>query len=93
MVSAWSSANNLVLGQVKVDEKSNEITAIPELIENLAIEGAVITTDAMGCQKKIAKSIVDKKADYVFGLKKIKQICWKKLQMNLGFHLHTRLGR
>ncbi len=69
MVSAWSSANNLVLGQVKVNEKSNEITAIPELIENLAIEGAVITIDAMGCQKKIAKIIVDKKADYVFGLK------------------------
>jgi predicted transposase YbfD/YdcC len=69
MVSAWSSANNLVLGQVKVDEKSNEITAIPELIENLAIEGSVITIDAMGCQKKIAKCIVDKKADYVFGLK------------------------
>jgi predicted transposase YbfD/YdcC len=69
MVSAWSSANNLVLGQVKVNEKSNEITAIPELIENLAIEGSVITIDAMGCQKKIAKCIIYKKADYVFGLK------------------------
>jgi predicted transposase YbfD/YdcC len=69
MVSAWASANNLVLGQVKVNEKSNEITAIPELIESLAVEGAVITIDAMGCQKKIAKCIIDKKANYVFGLK------------------------
>ena len=61
MVSAWSSANNLVLGQVKVNEKSNEITAIPELIENLTIEGSLITIDAMGCQKKIAKCIIDKR--------------------------------
>ena len=69
MVSAWASKNNLALGQVKVSEKSNEITAIPHLIENLAIEGAVITIDAMGCQKKIAKAIIDKKADYVLSLK------------------------
>lgn len=69
MVSAWASVNNLVLGQVKVSEKSNEITAIPELIESLAIEGSIITIDAMGCQKKIAKCIVDKKANYVLALK------------------------
>lgn len=68
MVSAWSS-KNLVLGQVKVNEKSNEITAIPELLTKLAIEGSVITIDAMGCQKEIAEKIIENKADYVFGLK------------------------
>jgi predicted transposase YbfD/YdcC len=70
MVSAWSSANNLVLGQTKVDKKSNEITAIPTLLDMLEIKGCVVTIDAMGCQKKIAKKIVeDNKADYIFGLK------------------------
>jgi predicted transposase YbfD/YdcC len=69
MVSAWAFNNNLVLGQIKVSEKSNEITAIPELIANLAIEGSIITIDAMGCQKKIAKAIIDQKADYVLSLK------------------------
>lgn len=69
MVSAWASKNNVALGQVKVSEKSNEITAIPNLIENLAIEGAIITIDAMGCQKEIAKKIKSKNADYVLALK------------------------
>lgn len=69
MVSAWASQSNMVLGQVRVDEKSNEITAIPNLIANLAIEGAIITIDAMGCQKEIAKEIVGRKADYVLALK------------------------
>lgn len=69
MVSAWASKNNIALGQVKVSEKSNEITAIPNLIENLAIQGAVITIDAMGCQREIAKKIVSKDADYVLALK------------------------
>jgi predicted transposase YbfD/YdcC len=69
MVSAWSSVQKLVLGARAVDEKSNEITAIPELLDLLAIKGAIVTIDAMGCQKKIAEKIIDKKADYVFGLK------------------------
>jgi predicted transposase YbfD/YdcC len=69
MVSAWSSAQKLVLGARAVDEKSNEITAIPELLDLLAIKGAIVTIDAMGCQKKIAEKIIDKKADYIFGLK------------------------
>lgn len=69
MVSAWASKNNVALGQVKVNEKSNEITAIPELIENLAVEGSVITIDAMGCQKKIAEKIIQREADYVLALK------------------------
>lgn len=68
MVSAWCS-ENIILGQVKVDEKSNEITAIPELLEAIAIEGSVITIDAMGCQKEIAEKIIDKSADYVLALK------------------------
>ena len=69
MVSAWASANGIVLGQRKIDDKSNEITAIPELLKTLEIEGCIVTIDAMGCQKKIAETIVDKKADYIFSLK------------------------
>jgi hypothetical protein len=69
MVSAWAQQNNLVLGQVKVDDKSNEITAIPKLLLRLDIAGAVITIDAMGCQKKIAKQIKQQGGDYVFSLK------------------------
>ena len=69
MVSAWASANGIVLGQVKTDEKSNEITAIPELIKTLQIEGCIVTIDAMGCQKNISKTIIDKGADYVLALK------------------------
>ncbi len=68
-VSAWANSNNLVLGQVKVSEKSNEITAIPKLLELLNLEGSIITIDAMGTQREIAKAIVDKKADYVLALK------------------------
>lgn len=69
MVSAWAQHNNLVLGQVKVDDKSNEITAIPKLLSMLDIAGAVITIDAMGCQKKIAEQIKQQGGDYVFSLK------------------------
>src|SRR5208283_3142494 len=59
----------LVLGQVKVAQKSNEIVAIPKLLDMLAIEGAIVTLDAMGCQRQIAQKIVDKKADFVLALK------------------------
>jgi len=69
MVSAWASANGIVLGQVKTDAKSNEITAIPELLNMLKINGCIITIDAMGCQKKIAEKIADKDADYILALK------------------------
>jgi predicted transposase YbfD/YdcC len=69
MVSAWACANHLVLGQVKVDEKSNEITAIPQLLKALEISGCIITIDAMGCQTEIAKTIVEEQADYVLALK------------------------
>ena len=69
MVSAFAASQRLVLGQVKVAEKSNEIVAIPKLLDLLAVEGAIITIDAMGCQRAIARKIIEKKADYVFGLK------------------------
>lgn len=70
MVSAWAEENHVVLGQIKVDDKSNEITAIPQLLDILEIAGCIVTIDAMGCQKKIAKKIVkEKEADYVFSLK------------------------
>ncbi len=69
MVSAWAQENRMVLGQVKTYEKSNEITAIPELLQVLALVGCIVTIDAMGCQKAIAGKIIDKGADYVLGLK------------------------
>lgn len=69
MVRAWASENGLTLGQRKVDEKSNEITAIPELLDLLNVTGCIVTIDAMGCQKKIAQKIRDGKADYVLRLK------------------------
>lgn len=69
MVSAWASANHLVLGQRKVEEKSNEITAVPKLLAALELSGTVVTIDAMGCQRSIAQQIVDKKANYILAVK------------------------
>ncbi len=69
MVSAWSSQNGLVLGQEKTAEKSNEITAIPQLLDVLELKGCIVTIDAMGCQTAIAEKIIQKKADYVLALK------------------------
>ncbi len=69
IVSAWASANRLVLGQVKVEDKSNEITAMPTLIKLLDLTGATVTIDAMGCQKAIAQAITEQQADYVLALK------------------------
>jgi predicted transposase YbfD/YdcC len=69
MVSAFAAGRRLVLGQVKVAEKSNEIIAIPKLLDMLAIEGAIVTIDAMGCQRDIAQKVLDKKADYILALK------------------------
>ena len=69
MVSAFAARQRLVLGQVKVADKSNEIVAIPALLALLTIEGAIVTIDAMGCQRDIAQNILDKKADYVLALK------------------------
>jgi predicted transposase YbfD/YdcC len=69
VVSAFAARQRLVLGQVKVAEKSNEIIAIPKILDMLAIEGTIISIDAMGCQRGIAQKIIDKKADYVLALK------------------------
>jgi predicted transposase YbfD/YdcC len=69
MVSAWATANHISLGQVIVDQKSNEITAIPKLLELLEISGTLVTIDAMGCQVEIAEKIVDAKADYLLAVK------------------------
>ena len=66
MVSAWANDNNMVLGQVKVSEKSNEITAIPKPLEVLSIKDTIVTIDAMGCQTDIAEKIIKKEADYIW---------------------------
>jgi predicted transposase YbfD/YdcC len=69
MVSAWAVENGIVLGQTKTDEKSNEITAIPELIKQFELKNTIVSIDAMGCQKSIAKLIIEKKGHYVLSLK------------------------
>jgi len=69
LVSAWAASNHLVLAQVKVDEKSNEITAIPALLRQLELAGCIVSIDAMGCQTAIAKQIKEQDGEYVFGLK------------------------
>lgn len=86
MVSAWSCTNHLVLGQEAVDAKSNEITAIPELLKVLDLKGCIVTLDSMGCQKEIAKQITRKRADYILALKgnqagllKTTKACFEKL--------------
>ncbi len=68
-VSAWASANRLTLGQVKTEEKSNEITAIPQLQQRLELRGRIVTIDALGCPKAIAQAILEREAQYVPALK------------------------
>jgi predicted transposase YbfD/YdcC len=82
MVSAWVSEIGIVLGQLKVDDKSNEIIAIPELIKTLALEGTIVTIDAMGCQKKITSTIIQAKADYVIQVKENQ----KSLHQNIDLY-------
>ena len=69
MVSAWASENSLVLGQVRTDAKSNEITAIPELLKLLDVSGCIVSIDAMGCQQEIARTILERGADYLLAVK------------------------
>jgi predicted transposase YbfD/YdcC len=69
LVSAWASESGVLLGQRKVDAKSNEITAVPELLKMLFIKGCVVTVDALNCQKNIARTVIEHEADYVFALK------------------------
>jgi predicted transposase YbfD/YdcC len=81
LVSAWASENGVTLGQVEVDGKSNEITAIPKLLEMLDISGCIITIDAMGCQTEIAKSIVNADGDYLLALKKNQGTLYEDVQL------------
>ena len=80
MVSAWATENKLSLGQVVVDEKSNEITAIPELLLVLEISGALVTIDAMGCQKKIAGQIRERGADFVLAVKQNQPTLYEQVE-------------
>ena len=80
MVSAWAATNSLVLGQVKVDDESNEITAIPKLLKVLCLQGCIVTIDAIGCQKEIVKQIVEQDGDYVITLKKNQNSLYEKVE-------------
>jgi len=96
MVSAWASANNLVLAQRKTDAKSNEITAIPQLLAALELSGTVVTIDAIGCQKAIAQQIVTQEADYNLAVKE-RVASWVILAMMLAvlcsvFYAFARYG-
>lgn len=79
MVSAWATENRLILGQIKVEENSNEITAVPLLLKALAIKGCIITLDALHCQKETAEVIVEEEADYVIALKKNQKKLYKQV--------------
>jgi predicted transposase YbfD/YdcC len=86
MVSAWATANHISLGQIVVDEKSNEITAIPKLLEMLELSGALVTIDAMGCQREIAEQIVASGADYVLAVKENQPTLHKELVFFFADH-------
>ena len=92
MVSAWARTNGIVLAQEKVSDKSNEITAIPELLNVLEIKGCIVTIDAMGCQKEIAGKIKAKDADYVLALKSNQKKLFEDVQLFLG-HLDKPSSR
>lgn len=85
VVSAWASEQSVVLGQVRAAEKSNEITAIPELLKILDLQGCIVTIDAMGCQREIVKQIVDKRADYVISLKGNQGILYEEVKEYLDW--------
>src|SRR5947209_8834567 len=87
LVSAWATANHVTLGQVAVADKSNEITAIPRLLEILDVTGAVVTIDALGCQKEIAAKVRDEGADYVLAVKDNQPRLLADIQAAVGAHL------
>jgi predicted transposase YbfD/YdcC len=89
MVSCWAEANHLSLGSVVVEEKSNEIPAIPKLLELIEIQGALVTIDAMGCQREIAKTIVEKEADYVLQVKDNQPALKKAIEDCVEKHVET----
>ena len=85
MVSAWASKNNMVLGQVKVSEKSNEITAIPKLLELITVKGCIVTIDAMGCQEEIARKIIKEEANYILAVKENQKRLYQEIQDEFRF--------
>ena len=91
LVSAWASEQGLALGQIATEEKSNEITAIPALIDQIDVKGAVVTIDAMGCQKEIAKKIVAEKGDYVLAVKDNQPTLHQAIEAFFGAHLEDDL--
>jgi len=92
IVSAWAESNSLVLGQLKVADKSNEITALPELLRVLELRGCIVTMDAMGCQKKIAREIVEADADYVLALKGNQETVHEEVRTFLDQTLSEKQG-
>jgi predicted transposase YbfD/YdcC len=93
MVSAWATVNQISLGQIVVDEKSNEITAIPKLLEMLEISGCLVTIDAMGCQTEIARKIVEAKADYVLNAKGNQPTLQQGIAQHFTDHLEDDFAR
>lgn len=89
ILSAWVSENQLCAGQRKVEEKSNEISAIPELLNSLEIAGAVVSIDALGCQKKVAAYIADRQAEYLLSLKKNQQQTFEDVEDSFRFAEQT----
>lgn len=85
MVSAWASDSNMVLGQIKVNEKSNEITAIPELLNSLFIKDCIVSIDAMGCQENIAKTIIENKGDYLLAVKNNQAKLYQNMEDSFRF--------
>jgi predicted transposase YbfD/YdcC len=92
LVSAWATANHVTLGQVAVADKSNEITAIPRLLEILDVSGAVVTIDALGCQKEIAAKVRDEGADYVLAVKDNQPRLLADIQAAVAAHLDRQEG-
>ena len=94
MVSAWANDNNVVLGQVKVSEKSNEITAIPKLLEVLSIKDTIVTIDAMGCQTDIAEKIIKQQADYLLAVKGNQEQLYQDIEdeFRFGKQIQTHLS-
>ncbi len=93
MVSAWATSNHISLGQVVVDAKSNEITAIPKLLKMLEISGSLVTIDAMGCQTEIAKRIVEAGADYCLAVKKNQRLLYQAIVAFFANHLQDDFAR
>ena len=93
LVSAWATEHGIALGQIATEEKSNEITAIPELIDKIDVQGAVVTIDAMGCQKEIAKKIKDGGGDFLLAVKENQPKLYEAIRMFFTAQLEDDLGR